>query len=250
MTSRTITAHTARLLTAVAAALCLCAVTVAGGANAAERGYRYWNFWVVDAGSWALPEVTPQERQLADFDVDGWHFGVWGDDGGAPPRSVTAFRALCPALAAREAQPGTARVAVVIDPGVAGDAPDGESPSAIRTVCLRMPGGSTSRDALERAASSVRIESNAVCAIGGYPSTECAPRVGESSGTPQVSVPTATDSGLDGNGNGNDEGTTQESQQAAWQKAAPIAMAVVGSMLLVGGVVIALRRAPRRRTRR
>lgn len=239
----------------IVAALAMAAmlISVPGTANVAHAsasGFRYWNFWVVDADAWALPQVTPQERQLTDFDVDGWHFGIWGDDGGAPPRAVTSFTSLCPSLAAKSAIAGTARVAVVLDPGLSAHAPRGESPRAIRTVCLAVPEGSSSQDALERAATTVRIESNTVCAIDNFPRSECAPRVGDSGAATTVRTGTPTSVTSSTMSDETEAPGSQKTQQAAWQRTAPILMAVVGSMLLVGGVVIALRRRPRRRNRR
>ncbi len=244
-----VTARPAVWTSAVAVALLTLAVAGTSAAvSAADSGYRYWNFWVEDAGSWTLPEETQQERQLADASVDGWHFGVWGDDGGDPPRSVTSFNSLCPALAAGTAHPDTVRVAVVIDPGTADDAPAGQSPRAIRTVCLRLSAGSTSRDALERAATSVRIENNTVCAIDDYPRGECAPLVGQSASASPSSSANTKSSAPNGDQTRPDADPSSR-QQAAWKRAAPIAMAVLGSALLVAGSVIALRRSPGRRRR-
>lgn len=238
------------IATVMAAGLLGSVLGTASVSHASASGFRYWNFWVVDADAWALPQATPQERQLSDFDVDGWHFGIWGDDGGAPPRAVTSFTSLCPSLAAKPATAGKARIAVVLDPGSAADAPRGESPRAIRTVCLTVPEGSSSREALERAATTVRIELNTICAIDDYPRSECAPRVGDSGTATTTRTDTSASVTSSMTTDDTNETGTQGTQQAAWQRAAPILMALVGSLLLVGGVVVGLRRRPRRRNSR
>lgn len=227
-------------------ALLLLALGTAAPGHAAT-GFRYWNFWVVDSGAWVLPQEVTQERELDDFAVDGWHFGVWGDDGGRPPRSVAAFSSLCPNLVTGSAPAGKVRVAVVIDPGTNADAPDAESPPAIRTSCLLLPRGATSQDALERAATSLRSQSGTVCAINGYPETECAPAVGGSPAPVTGSPPAATAPAP--SARPTQQASTQASQRAAWNRVSPMLLTVLGSALLLGGFAVAVRQRPKQRPR-
>jgi hypothetical protein len=63
-----------------------------------------------------------------------------------------------------------------VDFGDQAQAPEGETAPESKTVCVVVPSGSSSADALAKAAE-VRSESGLICGIDGFPATECAPEV-------------------------------------------------------------------------
>ncbi len=65
------------------------------------------------------------------------------------------------------------RVALVIDSGPAGLAPDGETPPAPISTCIVIEPAASGYDVL-RAAATVRTEDGLVCGIADYPARECA----------------------------------------------------------------------------
>jgi len=74
-------------------------------------------------------------------------------------------------------------VGIVLDFGLPGDAPAGETPHGTVAGCVHVPDGATGMDVLMAAVGSggVRIGTGAdvglVCGIAGYPRSECAPVV-------------------------------------------------------------------------
>ena len=225
----------------MAAALLAC-LPVATAATAVPAQFRYWSYWILQDGDWALPQMAPEERRLADMDVDGWHFGVWGDDGGQAPRALANFASLCPALATATPAAAVTRVAVVIDPGAGTDAPTGEQPGPIRTACLSLPAKATSADALKAAARSLRKDATVLCAIDGYPRTECAPQIGGATPSFTGALPddtTAAPASPSPSGG-------ESAQRSSWAKVSPVLLGAVGSLLLLGGAVLAFLQRPRR----
>lgn len=234
---------THRVLRGIAAMMLASVPVVAVAAPTDPVQFRYWSFWVAEGGDWTLAQIAPEERQLADMAVDGWHFGVWGDDGGQPPRALPNFASLCPTLAAATPSPKVTRVAVVLDSGVGSDAPTGEVPGVIRTACLSMPGKIFSSAALKAAAKDVRIENSQLCAIDGYPRTECKPQIGGPTASFTGSLPSdTTNSSTDDESASTDEAT----QRSSWARVSPILLGVLGSLLLIGGAALAISQRPRR----
>ena len=78
---------------------------------------------------------------------------------------------------------GRKRVAVLIDPGTAADAPGGAAPPGARTGCARVPADASSADALAAVAKPLRYDSAGIlCAIAGYPAAGCGEQVAAGSG--------------------------------------------------------------------
>ncbi len=165
------TRTTARATAALAAAV-VAVVLVASPAQAAA--YRYWTYWQAPAGAvaWAFGTQGPGTSVPADGDVEGWSFAVSTESANADdaPASAPDFAAIC---GATPVQVDSKRVALIIDPGPAGLAPDGETPPAPVTTCIVVPPDATGYDVL-RAAATVRTEDGLVCAIADYPARECA----------------------------------------------------------------------------
>ncbi|RLV66268.1 secreted protein [Streptomyces sp. CBMAI 2042] len=146
----------------------------AGGAQAA--GYRYWSFWEGDGKSWAYATQGPSLVRPDDGTVQGFRFAVSEDSADADrPRHAPDFGAIC---ADTPAKGGAKRVALVIDPSTAEDAPAGEKPPALRTACAQVAPDASSAEALASVAKPLRYDSSAmICAISGYPKSGCGEQV-------------------------------------------------------------------------
>ncbi|MFJ8857095.1 SCO2322 family protein [Streptomyces sp. NPDC102451] len=199
---------TAAVLLLVGAVL---AVLGAGSAQAA--GYRYWSFWESDGGkNWTYATQGPSLVRPDDGAVQGFRFSVSADSqDSAQPRRAPDFGAVCAGTPAKD---GLKRVALVIDPGTAEDAPDGEKPPALRAACAQVAPDASTAEALAAVAKPLRYDSSAMlCAISGYPRSGCGEQVG-GGGSPEATDPaeaSTTDSSDtaasdDGDGDGNDDG--------------------------------------------
>ncbi|WP_079181066.1 SCO2322 family protein [Streptomyces sp. CB00316] len=174
----------------------------AGGADAA--GYRYWSFWEGEGKSWAYATQGPSLVRPDDGTVQGFRFAVGEDSSDADrPRRVPDFEAICASLPSKD---GAKRVALVIDPGTAEDAPAGEKPPALRTACAQVPLDASSAEALASVAKPLRYDSSAmICAISGYPKTGCGEQVSGDGSRKPAEAPSATTSAPapdDGSGSG------------------------------------------------
>lgn len=167
-----------RILPVLLAAVFLLA---AGGAPAQAAGYRYWSFWDRDGGKWTYATEGPSTARPADGDVQGFRFAVSQDSADAArPRGTAGFAAIC---SGTEARGGDKRVALVLDFGVAADAPSGETPPAPRTACARVPSDATTAEALAAVAKPLRYNTDALlCAISGYPHQGCGEQVAADGG--------------------------------------------------------------------
>ncbi|MFF4521686.1 SCO2322 family protein [Streptomyces bluensis] len=183
-------------------------VLVVGAADPARAaGYRYWSFWERDGGSaWTYATQGPSTARPSDGDVQGFRFTVSQDaDDAAGPRGAADFASLCARTPPRE---GHKRVALVIDFGMAADAPSGETPPAPRTACARVPEDATTADALAAVAGPLRYDTNALlCAIADYPEKGCGEPVpdtgaGTSDEDPQTSAPASASGSEDGSSGG------------------------------------------------
>ncbi|MET9143654.1 SCO2322 family protein [Streptomyces sp. NPDC004042] len=167
-----------RVLPVLLAAVFLLA---AGVAPAQAAGYRYWSFWDREGGKWTYATQGPSTARPADGDVQGFRFAVSQDSqDAAQPRGTAGFAAIC---SGTEARGGDKRVALVLDFGVAADAPSGESPPAPRTACARVPSDATTAEALAAVAKPLRYNTDALlCAISGYPRKGCGEQVAADGG--------------------------------------------------------------------
>lgn len=132
--------------------------------------YRYWSYWLAEEGSWSYANVGPAFRVPADGTVEGWRFAINRDGGGAAPRYAPDFESVC---AQTEPVEDTKRVAVIVDPGLDEDAPDGQSAPGMWALCVSAPVKASGYDVL-RAAASVRVDKGFICAVNSYPAAECA----------------------------------------------------------------------------
>ncbi|MCM2388724.1 SCO2322 family protein [Streptomyces albipurpureus] len=168
------------------------ALTLLGAGPAQAAGYRYWSFWLGEGGSWVYATEGPASARPADGSVTGYRFSVSEDSAdSAQPRQAPDFEAVCGATPPR---PGAKRIALVIDPGTAKDAPTGEQPPAPRTACAQVPRAATAADALAAVAKPLRYNSQALlCAISGYPRTGCGEQLSGNRPTPAASPGTQSE---------------------------------------------------------
>jgi uncharacterized protein (TIGR03382 family) len=175
---------TRRIIRAVLVALLLVATGFTAAGPAGAVGYRYWSFWQLDDsgsgdGRWVYATQGPSTARPADRAVVGFRFAVSENSKhAARPRGGHDFAAIC---ADTPAHAGTKRVALVLDFGIAADAPHGETPPAARTACARVPKDASAADALAAVAKPLRYNSDLLlCAIAGYPRTGCGEQVAAS----------------------------------------------------------------------
>ncbi|MFH9563577.1 SCO2322 family protein [Streptomyces globisporus] len=185
---------TARLrvpLVALLAALVAASAVLLGAGSAQAAGYRYWSFWEGNGKNWGYATQGPSLLRPDDGTVQGFRFAVSEDSGDADqPRRAPDFGAICADTPARD---GKKRVALVIDPGTTTDAPDGEKPPALRTVCAQVAPDASSAEALAAVAKPLRYDDSAMlCAISGYPKSGCGEQVSGDSGSAKPSDPAKT----------------------------------------------------------
>ncbi|WP_326735947.1 SCO2322 family protein [Streptomyces sp. NBC_01022] len=209
-------------------------LAVLGTGTAQAAGYRYWSFWEGSGSGWAYATQGPSLVRPDDGSVQGFRFAVSADSqDAAKPRSSPDFAKIC---ADTPAEGGTKRVALVIDPGTAADAPDGETPPALRTACAQVAQDASSAEALASVAKPLRYGSDALlCAISGYPASGCGEQVAQGGGetaTADASAPTSA--GVASGGDGSDGGGPSAG-----------VLVGVGAVLLLG--IAAVAQARRRR---
>ncbi|MEL5955356.1 SCO2322 family protein [Streptomyces sp. CLV115] len=165
-------------------------LAVLGAGPAQAAGYRYWSFWEGSGSGWTYATQGPSLVRPDDGAVQGFRFSVSEDSqDSAKPRRAAEFTKIC---ADTPAEDGTKRIALVIDPGTAADAPAGEKPPAPRTACARVAPDASAAEALASVAKPLRYNSDAMlCAISGYPGSGCGEQVsgsGSGNGTPDASA--------------------------------------------------------------
>ena len=119
-----------------AALIAVLVVGVATPSAVATTTYRYWSYWIVDAGTspeWGYASEGAGTRVPADGSVEGWRFGLAGQVSDIKPSVEPDFESIC---AGTERQDDTKRVGVVIDPGTVDESPDGEQPGALVATCV------------------------------------------------------------------------------------------------------------------
>ncbi|WP_326595113.1 SCO2322 family protein [Streptomyces brevispora] len=213
-------------------------LAVLGTGTAQAAGYRYWSFWEASGSGWAYATQGPSLVRPDDGSVQGFRFSVSADSqDSAKPRRSPDFSKICAHV---PAQDGTKRVALIIDPGTAADAPEGETPPPPRTACAQVPKDASSAEALASVAKPLRYGSDALlCAITGYPATGC----GE-----QVSGTTGADSGRQASADASAPTSASAAAGSGGSGGGPSAgvLVGVGAVLLLGIAAVAQARRRRR----
>ncbi|MFC8537400.1 SCO2322 family protein [Streptomyces sp. NPDC057249] len=204
-----------------------------GAGTAQAAGYRYWSYWEGSASGWSYATQGPSLVRPEDGSVQGFRFSVSADSQDASrPRRAPDFAKICADTPAKD---GSKRVAVVIDPGTAADAPDGETPPPPRTACARVAKDASGAEALAAVAKPLRYDTSAMlCAISGYPATGCGEQVSGDGDTPAGGSKTPTPaSAASAGGHGDDGGPSAG------------VLVGIGAVLLLG--IAAVAQARRRR---
>lgn len=156
----------ARVVIALLLSAAFAALTVAPAQAAA---YRYWGFYQLTAGKWAFAQKGPDQTTPADGSVEGWRFAVGDESSSRLPRAVLTFAQLC---GSTPVQADSKRVGLVVDFGRPADAADGATPPQPKALCAVVKPAATSTDVL-RAAGELRAEKGLICAVAGYPASDC-----------------------------------------------------------------------------
>lgn len=216
-----------RLTLVALAALALLVAPLGTGVARAEDGYRYWGYYQLVDNTWQFAQTAPGATVPEDEAVEGWRFAVSGMTSIRTPRATPAFNEVCAKVRPVE---GEKRVAVVVDPGTAEDAPEGTTAGPATATCVVAPTDATATQVLQLATTVRTDDSGLVCGVGGYPDTGCADPVSN------VTIP-ATEAPV-----------TLELADPAGdvdQGTAPWVYAVVGGLVVVlagAGVIVARRR--------
>lgn len=168
------------IVTALAVAVTVVVPSAVLPAASQAAAYRYWSYWLGADSGWTFANVGPAFRSPADGAVEGWRFSVSGVEGNHAPSFAADFDAVCGDTAPQD---GHKRVAVVVDPGLAADAAEGEQPPGAWAMCVVAGLRATGYDVL-RAAATVRAERGLICGIGGYPARGCADVIADPAPTP------------------------------------------------------------------
>lgn len=165
-------------------------LTLFAASPALAASYRYWSFWEGTGGKWGYATQGPSTARPADGATLGFRFSVSKDAGAeaAQPRAGADFESVCGSTAAAE---GRKRVALVVDFGLPGDAPAGETPpqEAPRTACAQVAPEATAAEALASVAKPLRYNGAALlCAISGYPKSGCGEPIADEA-RPSASAP-------------------------------------------------------------
>ena len=171
------------IVTALAVAVAVVVPSAVLPAASQAAAYRYWSYWLGAEGGWAFANVGPAFRSPADGTLEGWRFSVSGVEGNHAPSFAADFGAVCGDTAPEE---GRKRVAVVVDPGLPADVPEGEQLPGAWAMCVVAEPRATGYEVL-RAAATVRAERGLICGIGGYPTRGCADVIADPTPTPTKS---------------------------------------------------------------
>ena len=171
------------IVTALAVAVAVVVPSAVLPAASQAAAYPYWSYWLGAEGGWAFANVGPAFRSPADGTLEGWRFSVSGVEGNHAPSFAADFGAVCGDTAPEE---GRKRVAVVVDPGLPADVPEGEQLPGAWAMCVVAEPRATGYEVL-RAAATVRAERGLICGIGGYPTRGCADVIADPTPTPTKS---------------------------------------------------------------
>lgn len=234
------TSRTPLRLAAVVLAALVGLVGVAPSASA-ETAYRYWSYFTGEGTTWTAAMTGPADVVPAEGSVQAMRFAVHGT-AAREPRTAPDFAAVC---AGTEPSPEGARVAVLVDPGVAEDAPEGGAgPGGPTATCVLAAPGDTAKDVIAAVAELREGDGGLVCAVGGYPATGCgdeAPGTDRAADAPvqfQVTSPVGFPEGA-GTGAAPADPAPAEDQGS---RLPAIAVTVVALLLVAGAVVVASRR--------
>ncbi len=160
-----------QLLTLAATTAMMIGAGVFAAPASEAAAYRYWTYWTASEANWTFATKGPAFRVPEDGTVEGWRFAITETVAGTAPRTSVSFNDVC---GDTPTQQDRKRIALIIDPGVATDAPTGENGGSAWAACVVAALGATGFDILT-AEVTVRTQRGLICALNGFPATECAP---------------------------------------------------------------------------
>lgn len=132
------------------------------------ENYQFWGYYNWSKDSWELAQTGPADVTPKDGEVTGWRFAI-GMDEPRPPRAPGDFETIC---GQTPEESGQKRVAVVLDYGLAEEAPGKDEAPQPRGACAVVPSQASSEQVLSEVAE-VRADNGLTCGIDGYPSRGC-----------------------------------------------------------------------------
>lgn len=252
-------ARTATLLAALVGAA-LIAMSLAPSAEAAS-GYRFWGYYQLKDGKWAMASKGAAQVTPKNGDVEGWRYALAGQTDSRTPRDTISFEEICGG--GPKAEKGNKLVGLVIDFGRKADAASGTPPTPSK-VCAEAPQKATGAEVLAAGLKdNVRIEKGMTCGILGWPKTGCSDEVKDIPAAAAAkdkpidisaqlgfSSPTAsgpTDAGSENDGSkpsasSNAAAPASDSEDDSSNTPLLIGGGIVVLLLLGGGLVLAARR--------
>jgi hypothetical protein len=226
-----------RRIIGIFSAFFVATLTVAGlalPAHAAE-GYQYWNYFHLQDDKWGFAKVGPSDYTPKDGDVEGFRYGTSTPSQGIEPRADLGevdFDTVC---ADAEAADGDKRVAVLLDYGT--ELGSGTPPEP-RAECAVVAQDATTQQILGEV-TDLRVESDMVCGIDGYPASGCGEPVKNAevpANEEAVAFTLPSDSGADGGAS--DAAVVSEASTVPWGLVGLGALVV----LIGGGAFVLSRR--------
>lgn len=201
-----------RMLRTCLVAACAVLLTPVLGVSAAnaEAAPLFWGYFQWTDGEWQFASTGPDGATPEDGAVEGWRFAANSADlPPRPPRAEGDFEVICGSTP--EPASGEKRVAVVIDYGLADEAPEGAEPPAARGDCAVVPEDATGADVMA-AVAQVREQDSLVCGFDGYPASGCGTLEAEpmaDADTPvELELPDASSGEADNESGGDGDGGT------------------------------------------
>lgn len=239
-----------KLLRTLVVAVCAAALTPLLGVSAASaQAPLFWGYYHWNNGTWEFASTGPDGATPEDGAVEGWRYAAAGAD--TPPRLPRAdgdFELICGSTP--EPKSGQKRVAVVIDYGLAEEAPEGAEPPAARGECAVVPEDATGADVLA-AVAQVRDQNGLVCGLDDYPATGCGEQEAEPMADADAPVELELPDDAAGGANSADGAAGEADQEAAPEPAEDdglgrfgvlIAALIAIVLLVVIGGVLGVRR--------
>lgn len=167
------TRHPVRRLFAATLTAVLTSLAVLGsaGSAAAEDAYAYWLYYTVEDGAFVYQEnAGPATYVPKDGGVEAYRYAAALFPPTQKPRvdlEEVSFETVC---GDTEAEEGKKRVAVVVDFGIDGDAPNGDADAPDPTAeCAVVAEDATGLQTLQAVAEVRTDKDNAVCGVDAYP---------------------------------------------------------------------------------
>jgi LPXTG-motif cell wall-anchored protein len=226
--------HMSRSLAATLLTLIAAGFGVVGAATPAQADdpYAYWLYYSVEDGAYVYQDVGASDFVPEDGSIEAYRYASALFPPAQQPRADLAdvtFDAVC---GDTEAADGEKQVAVLIDYGIDGDAPNGdaEAPDPV-AECAVVPVDATGLQTLQSVADVRTDKTNGVCGIDAYPSGgDCFALADEESAPDGEPVEFAI---------AGDEAADDDEDDSNW-----LLLAGVGALVVVigaGGVVLARR---------